>query len=55
MKKNTISKFPKGFFSTLNPNTIKNNQNSSQNEKPFKWSKNVLNGNSKVKLVSLKK
>ena len=55
MKKKPIFKFPKGFFNTLNSNTIKDSYNSNQNEKTFEWSKNVLNRKSKVKLVSLKK
>lgn len=53
-KKNNISKFPKGFFTNIKPCKITRSKNPDDYDKPFEWSKNVLNGNSKVKLVSLK-
>lgn len=43
--------FPKGFFTQTRPHTIKQNN---EDLTPFQWSENVLNGKSKVKIVSLK-
>ena len=50
-RKNKI-KIPKGFFSINRP-TITTKE-ALKDVIPAKWSKNVLNGKSKVKLVSLK-
>lgn len=44
--------FPNGFFTKLRPQV--NEKKSKEKTTPFKWSKNVLNGKSKVKIVSLK-
>lgn len=43
--------FPKGFFTKLRPQV--NERKVKEKTTPFKWSKNVLNGKSKVKIVSL--
>lgn len=50
-EKNT-SKFPKKFFSNLKPS--KELKKTNDYDKPFEWSQTVLDGKSKVKLVSLK-
>ena len=47
------SKFPKGFFRQSRP-TI-DMKESLKDNLPFKWSSSVLNGRSKVKIVSAKK
>lgn len=44
--------FPKGFFTKDRPHADKHND---KDMIPFKWSENVLNGKSKVKIVSLNK
>ncbi len=53
MKNKKVS-FPKGFFSNMKS---KNNDfiNTKEKELSFKWSKNVLNGKSKVRIVALEK
>ena len=43
-------KFPKGFFTKNRPHAAKQDKDCI----PFEWSENVLNGKSKVKIVSLK-
>lgn len=48
-----VTKFPKGFFTNIKSNNASSSKNP-EKEKPFTWSKNVLNGKSKVKLVALK-
>ena len=45
--------FPKGFFTKLRPQV--NKENLKENTIPFKWSKNVLTGKSKVKIIALEK
>ena len=52
MKKKEITKFPKDFFKQQRP--ILSMKESLKGTIPFKWSKNVLNGNSKVKITSPK-
>jgi len=49
-----ITKFPKGFFTNIKSNNASSSKNP-EKEKTFIWSKNVLSGKSKVKLVALKK
>lgn len=53
MAKKECPKFPKGFFTQPRP-TI-NMKEALNNVTPFKWSDSVLNGKSKVKIVSTKK
>lgn len=53
-QKSNVTKFPKGFFTSIKPCKIISSKNPEDYDKPFEWSKNVLNGKSKVKLVSLK-
>ena len=43
--------FPKGFFTKSRPHATKQDEDYI----PFEWSKNVLNGKSKAKIVSLKR
>ncbi len=52
--KKKITKFPKGFFTSIKPCRINHSKNSEE-DLPFEWSENVLNGKSKVKLVSAKR
>jgi hypothetical protein len=52
MEKKENSKFPEGFFTQPRP-TISMKE-AIKDVVPFKWSKNVLNGNSKVKIISVK-
>lgn len=52
-KKN--KKFPKEFFSNLKPCNLKSGKKPLEKDKPFEWSENVLNGKTKVKIVSLNK
>ena len=47
---NKINKFPKGFFTQSRPHVKKQNKD----DKPFEWDKNILEGKSKVKIVSAK-
>ncbi len=54
MKENNVSKFPKDFFTNIKPTKISRSKNSNDYDKPFKWSKNVLNGKTKVTLTSNK-
>ncbi len=54
-KKTNTSKFPKGFFTSIKPCKSIHSNEPKEKDIPFKWSENVLNGNSKVKIVSLKK
>jgi len=51
MKKENIN-FPKDFF--IQPRPTISMKESLKDSHPFKWSKNVLNGKSKVKIVSAK-
>lgn len=53
-EKKTNTNFPKGFFTSIKPCKINHSKESKDYNKPFEWSKNVLNGKSKVKLVSNK-
>jgi len=53
MEKKESSKFPKGFFTQPRP-TISMKE-AIKDDIPFKWSENVLNGKSQVKIVSAKK
>ena len=53
MEKKESSKFPKGFFTQPRP-TISMKE-AIKDDIPFEWSENVLNGKSKVKIVSAKK
>ncbi len=53
MVKKNRPKFPKGFFSQPRP-TISLKE-ALKDVIPFEWSENVLNGKSKVKLVSAKR
>ncbi len=53
-KKNNVSRFPKGFFANIKPSKIVRSKNPDDYDKPFQWSKNVLNGKSKITLVSNK-
>ena len=48
-----VNKFPQNFFTNLTPYIPTLNEK--KHDKPFKWSKNVLNGKAKIKLVSLSK
>lgn len=50
-----IKTFPKGFFANLKPCSTKDSKKPTEKERPFEWSKNVLNGKAKVKIVSLNK
>ena len=50
----TTTKFPKGFFTSIKPCKVNHSKDSKNIDKPFEWSKNVLNGKSTVKLVSNK-
>ena len=50
MKKSERPKFPEGFFTQPRPTV--NMKEAMKNVVPFKWSNNVLNGKSKVKIVS---
>ena len=43
--------FPKDFFTKIRPQV--NKRKAKEKTTPFKWSKNVLNGKSKVKIVAL--
>lgn len=49
-----ITNFPKGFFTSMKPCSVTCSKNSEENEKPFEWSNSVIEGKSRVKLVSLK-
>ncbi len=53
-EKKSNTKFPKGFFTSIKPCKINHSKDSKDYDKPFEWSKNTLNGKSKVKLVSSK-
>ena len=53
-KKTKNSKFPKGFFTSIKSNNTNHSKNPKEYDKPFEWSKNVLNGKSIVKIVSNK-
>ncbi|MBQ9071644.1 MAG: hypothetical protein IJY25_00605 [Bacilli bacterium] len=53
MEKKKRPTFPKGFFTKSRP-TITTKE-ALKDVIPFEWSKNVLNGKSKVKIVSLDK
>ena len=53
--KKKITKFPKGFFTSIKPCKINHSKNLEEEDLPFEWSENVLNGKSKVKLVSAKR
>lgn len=53
MEKKDIHKFPKGFFTQPRPSV--SSKEALKDAIPFKWSKNVMTGNSKVKIVSTKK
>lgn len=53
--KNSLTKFPKGFFTNIKEKKSTYSKDSQDYDKPFEWSKNVLNGKSKIKLVSIKK
>lgn len=52
MEKKESSRFPKGFFKQPRPTTSM--KEAIKDDVPFEWSKNVLNGKSKVKIVSAK-
>ena len=52
MEKKENSKFPEGFF--IQPRPRISMKEAIKDVVPFKWSKNVLHGNSKVKIVSAK-
>ncbi len=52
--KKKITKFPKGFFASIKPCKINHSKNFEE-DLPFEWSENVLNGKSKVKIVSAKR
>lgn len=54
MKKNDKVSFPKGFFSNMK-STDNTSKKAKEKELSFKWSKNVLNGKSKVRIVALEK
>lgn len=54
IKTSETTKFPKGFFTNIKACSTSHNKNCKEYDKPFEWSKNVLSGKSKVKLVSLK-
>lgn len=49
MKKAKKSLFPNNFFNTLKQE--KNSNSKASDDVPFKWSKSVLDGTSKVKIV----
>ncbi len=51
-KKNNISKFPKGFFTNIKTSKVVHSKDPEEYDKPFEWSKNVLNGKSKVQIIS---
>lgn len=51
-KKKMTMKFPKGFFTSIK--SCPDSENTKEKDKPFKWSKNVLNKTAKVKIVKLK-
>lgn len=51
-KKESPAKFPKGFFTQPRPTV--STKEATKNVIPFKWSNNVINGKSKVKIVSAK-
>ncbi len=53
MKNKKVS-FPKGFFRNMK-STDNTSKKTKEKEFPFKWSKNVLNGKSKVRIVALEK
>ena len=53
MENKIVTKFPPNFFTNLTPYIPTSNEK--KHDKPFKWSKNVLNGKAKVKLISLSK
>ena len=53
-EKKTNTKFPAGFFTSIKPCPVNHSKNSKKYDKPFEWSKDVLNGKSTVKLVSNK-
>ena len=50
MKKSEKSKFPEDFFTQSRPKI--SSKEALKDVVPFNWSKNVLKGNSKVKIVS---
>ena len=52
-KKTSTIKFPKGFFTSIKPCKI-NHSKVKEKDKPFEWNENVLNGKTKVTLVSNK-
>lgn len=51
MKEKRKTVFPKGFFTQPRPHATKQDK---EDIIPFQWSENVLNGKSKVKIVSLR-
>ncbi len=51
-KKNMTIKFPKGFFASIK--SCPNGKNAKEADKPFAWSKNVLNKTARVKIIKLK-
>ena len=53
MENKIVNKFPQNFFTNLTPYIPTSNEK--KHDKPFKWSKNVLKGKAKIKLVSLSK
>ncbi len=53
-KKAKITKFPKGFFTNIKSCKVNHSKDSKDYDKPFIWSKNVIDGKSEVKLVSNK-
>ena len=52
MDKKKNHKFPKGFFTQSRPSL--STKEALKNDTSFNWSKNVLKGKSKVKIVSEK-
>ena len=52
MEEKKKTTFPKDFFTQPRPHAKKEISN---DDIPFKWSKNVINGKSKVKIVSIQK
>ena len=52
MENKEKSKFPKGFFTQ--PRPAISMKEAIKDITPFEWSKNVLNGKSKIKIVSAK-
>lgn len=52
---NYLTKFPKGFFNNIKLSDKIHSKEPKDKDIPFKWSENVLNGKSKIKIVSAKK